>query len=62
MFSWGMLAARAAWIAARKRGLASGSPPPSLAAVVISRMSLVKSLPRLASSLLFLCLIVLHLL
>jgi len=47
-------------IAARRRGLPSASPATfAPAAVVSSRMILVKSLPRLASSLPFLCLIVL---
>ena len=62
MLSAGMLAALAADTAARKRGFPSGSPPPSRAATVISRMILVKSLPRLASARPFLCLMVLHLL
>src|SRR5689334_14075018 len=44
-----MLADRALSIAARRRGLPAGSPPPR-AATVISRISLVKSLPRRASS------------
>src|SRR4030042_6127724 len=57
-----MFALFAATIAARRRGFPSASPPPSRAAVVSSRMTFVKSLPRLASSLPFLCLIVLHLL
>src|SRR5438067_13908761 len=39
-----------------------GSPPPSLAATMIERVSLVKSLPRLASAAPFLCLIEDHLL
>ena len=38
-------------------GSLSGSPPPMRAAIVISRMILVKTLPRLASSAPFLCLI-----
>src|SRR5690242_11126712 len=42
-------------------GLPSGSPPPSLAATVIARASLVKSLPRRASTIAFLCLIPAHL-
>src|SRR5512136_2613816 len=62
MLSAGMLDALAAATAARSRGLASASPPPSRADMVISRMILVKILPRLASALPFLCLIVLHLL
>src|ERR1041384_8041287 len=61
MLSFGMLLAFAADTAVRKRGLASISPPPILAATVISLISLVKILPRLASFAAFLCLIVLHL-
>src|SRR5580693_35145 len=56
MFSF--LAAR---MAVRRRGLESGSPPPTRAAMVISRISLVKMRPRLASVAAFLCLIVAHL-
>src|SRR3954467_2781422 len=48
-------------IALRRRGLPLGSPPPMRAATVSSLMSFVKSLPRLASSAPFLCLIVAHL-
>src|SRR6516225_9696779 len=48
-------------IALRRRGLFPGSPPPMRAATVISLISFVKSLPRLASSAPFLCLIVAHL-
>src|SRR6516225_10242822 len=47
-------------IALRRRGLFPGSPPPIREATVISLMSFVKSLPRLASSAPFLCLIVAH--
>jgi hypothetical protein len=43
-------AARAASMAVRSRGLPFGSPPPNFAATVISRMSFVKSAPRLASA------------
>jgi hypothetical protein len=50
MLSLGMLAARALSTTSRRRGLAAGSPPPTRAAVAISRMILVKILPRLASS------------
>src|SRR5437879_2787523 len=49
MLSLGMLCARAAWIALRRRGLALGSPPPVFAAMVISFDNLLKILPRLAS-------------
>ena len=48
-------------IAVRRRGLFIGSPPPMRAATVSSLINLVKSLPRLASSAPFLCLIVAHL-
>ena len=41
-------------------GPASGSPPPALAAEVISRMSLVKSFPRRESTTAFLCLMLDH--
>src|ERR1700674_5175224 len=44
MFAW-----RAAKIAARSRGLAAGSGRPERAAVVNSRISLVKTLPRFLS-------------
>src|ERR1017187_9662010 len=56
MFSF--LAAR---MAVRRRGFESGSPPPTRAAMVISRITLVKARPRLASVAAFLCLIVAHL-
>src|SRR5438309_5802416 len=55
-----MFSALAAAIAPRKRGLASGSPPPFLAAIEISLIRRVKILPRLASSAPFLCLMVAH--
>src|SRR5512144_918510 len=61
MLSAGMLEALALSTAVRSRGFASGSPPPMRAAIVISRMSFVKSLPRFASRAPFLCLIVCHL-
>src|SRR5579883_2897664 len=60
MLSAGMFSALAAATAVRKRGLPSGSPPPCLAAIVISLIRRVKILPRLASSAPFLCLIVAH--
>src|SRR6202035_1889097 len=47
-------------MAVRKRGLVSGSAPPVRAAMVNSRIILVKTLPRLASVAAFLCLIVAH--
>src|SRR5262245_7371208 len=61
MLSAGMFSALAARMAVRRRGLVSGSPPPPLAAMLISLMRRVKILPRLASSAPFLCLIVAHL-
>src|SRR5262245_41694129 len=51
------LASRMAFL---RRAFPSGSPPPVLAATVISLMNLVNSLPRLASSAPFLCLILCH--
>ena len=47
-------------MAPRRRGFPSGSPPPSLAAMVISLIRRVKIFPRLASRAPFLCLIVAH--
>src|SRR6201985_1053689 len=61
ILSAGMFSALAAATAPRKRGLASGSPPPWRAAMVISLIRRVKILPRFASSAPFLCLIVAHL-
>src|SRR5260221_3747783 len=60
MLSAGMFEALALSTAVRRRGLLSMSPPPMRAAIVISRMTLVKSLPRLASSAPFLCLMECH--
>src|ERR1700731_5468479 len=60
MLAAGMFSALAAAMAPRRRGLPSGSPPPVLAAMVISLMRRVKILPRLASRAPFLCLIVAH--
>src|SRR6059036_259521 len=61
MLSLGIEASLAFWMASCSAGLPSGSPPPSLAATVIARASLVKSLPRRASTIAFLCLIPAHL-
>src|SRR5262245_4050716 len=61
MLSLGMLAARALSITRRRRGLPFGSPPPIRAAVAISRISLVKTFPRLASIAPFLRRMVAHL-
>ena len=54
-------AALASAIEARRRGFPSGSPPPALAATVISLIRRVKIRPRFASRAPFLCLIVDHL-
>src|SRR3954447_2340488 len=61
MLSLGIEASLAFWTARPSAGLPSGSPPPSFAATVIARASLVKSLPRRASTIAFLCLIPAHL-
>src|SRR5512142_1974700 len=61
ILSAGMFSLLAAKIAVRRRGLESGSPPPFLAAMLISLIRRVKILPRFASSAPFLCLIVAHL-
>src|SRR5512140_796205 len=61
MLSAGMFDAFALSRTVRRRGLESGSPPPIRAAIVISRISFVKTLPRFASSAPFLCLMVCHL-
>src|SRR6201999_1156132 len=60
ILSLGMFSDLAAAIAERRRGLPSGSPPPALAATMISLIRRVKILPRLASSAPFLCLMVAH--
>src|SRR5712675_399157 len=60
ILSAGIFSALAAATAVRRRGLPSTSPPPLLAAMVISLIRRVKILPRLASSAPFLCLIVAH--
>src|SRR5512136_888960 len=62
MLSLGMFAALALRMAVRRRGLVSWSPPPILAAMLISLISLVNIWPRLASARPFLCLMVCHLL
>src|SRR3954447_10008924 len=61
MLSLGIDASRAFCTASASGGFPSMSPPPSLAATVIARASLVKSLPRRASTMAFLCLIPAHL-
>src|SRR6478752_678968 len=62
MLSFGIDAARALSIAFWSARFAAGSGPPSLAATISARVSLVKSWPRLASAAPFLCLIDDHLL
>ena len=61
ILSFGIEASCAFWTAVASVGLPSVSPPPSRAATVIARASLLKSLPRLASAAPFLCLIEDHL-
>ena len=61
MLSLGIDASLAFWTASASDGLPSTSPPPSFAATVMARASLVKSLPRRASTIAFLCLIPAHL-
>src|SRR4051794_434844 len=60
MLSLGIEASLAFEIASASAGLPSASPPPSFAATVIARVSFVKSLPRRASTIAFLCLIPAH--
>src|SRR3954464_2310916 len=61
MLSFGIEASLAFCTASASEGLPSMSPPPSLAATVIARASLVNSLPRRESTIAFLCLIPAHL-
>src|SRR3954463_13463864 len=61
MLSLGIEACLAFSMAVASAALPAGSPPPSRAATVIARASLVKSWPRLASVAAFLCLIEDHL-
>src|SRR5580765_3217842 len=49
------------WIASKRVGLPSGSPPPVRAATSMFLMSLANILPRRASMTAFLCLVVAHL-
>src|SRR5437016_8686592 len=58
MLSFGMLTERALSMAYRSFRFISGSPPPWRAAMMMARLSLLNSLPRLASMAPFLCLIV----
>src|SRR5688572_31406042 len=60
MLSPGRFCSRAFSSARRRRGLPEGSPPPSRAATVISRISRVKTLPRFASARSLRCLTLAH--
>src|SRR5882757_4553707 len=60
MLSSGTEVLRAFWIASYRVGLPSGSPPPMRAATSMFLISLANSLPRLASTTAFLCLVVAH--
>src|SRR3954463_2474462 len=62
MLSLGIEASLASGPARPRAALPTMPPPPSLAATVIARASLVKSLPRRESTIAFLCLIPAHLL
>jgi len=62
MLSQGMFSALAASMAVRRRAFPAGSPPPCRAAIVISRITLVKAAPRLASVTAFFLFICFHLL
>src|ERR1041384_3726514 len=62
MMSFGVLWARAETIALRSRALPAGSPPPVLAAIVISRANLLKSVARFVSIAPLVCLTLDHLL
>src|SRR5215472_2629016 len=61
MFSFGTEDFFAFWIASYSVGLPAGSPPPVRAATSTFLISLANSLPRLASTTAFLCLVVAHL-
>src|ERR1700722_11743521 len=61
MLSFGTEDFLAFWIASNSVGLPAGSPPPVRAATSTFLISLAKSLPRLASTTAFLCLVVAHL-
>ena len=61
MLSLGIEKSRAFCTAVASAGFESGSPPPSRAATVIARASLVKAFPRLASAAALRCLIEDHL-
>ena len=61
MFSFGTEDFLAFWMASKSVGLPAGSPPPVRAATSTFLTSLANSLPRLASTTAFLCLVVAHL-
>src|SRR3954464_3260442 len=61
MLSLGLEASPPFWIASASDGLPSGSPPPSRAATVIARVSLVNRAPRLASTAFLWCEVGAHL-
>src|SRR6202012_1058739 len=61
MLSFGTELFFAFWMASNNVGLPAGSPPPVRAATSTFLTSLAKSLPRLASTTAFLCLVVGHL-
>src|ERR1700721_405818 len=61
MLSFGTELFLAFWIASYSVGLPAGSPPPVRAATSTFLISLANSLPRLASTTAFLCLVVAHL-
>src|SRR5260370_38851623 len=58
MLSFGTLSARASRMALASLRFMSGLPPPSLAEIWMARQSLDQSLPRRASAVPFLCLMV----
>src|SRR3954452_4633748 len=60
MLSIGTEFLRAFWIASNRVGLPSGSPPPVRDATSMFLISFANSLPRLASTTAFLCLVVAH--
>src|SRR5213080_2121002 len=60
MFLFGTDDFLAFWMASKRVGLPSGSPPPVRAATSMFLISFAKSLPRLASMTAFLCLVVAH--
>src|SRR3954452_24749115 len=61
MLSFGTELFLAFWIASYSVGLPAGSPPPVRAATSTFLISLANSLPRLASTTAFLCLVMAHL-